>query len=310
MELPTGYIVRHPGPRDSAPVTEVVVAGDIADFGEPDFTEGDLLDDWSRPRFELDTDAWVLTGPTGRVVGYAYVWEAQPGQALEADAFVMPEYAGRGLGGQLIELIELRAREVAAGEPVTLGLYASSVNAGKRTLLERRGFRVTHTVLRFKVDLAHRPPEAIEPPEGVVMRPYRTEDTDAVRDVMREALEGHHRFTPRRFEEWLESRLRHPAFDPSLWRVAEAEGEVIGAVPVYDVGGTGYLSSVGVRKAWRGQGVGPALLRDAFAALSERGQMRVLVSLDADAAPAAVRLYEEAGMRVHERHDWFEKLLS
>ena len=292
------------------PVTEVVVAGDIADFGEPDFTEGDLLDDWSRPRFELDRDAWVLIGPTGRVVGYAYVWEAQPGRELEADAFVMPEYAGRGLGGQLIELIELRGRELARGRRVTIGLYASSVNTGKRTLLERRGFEVTHTVLRFKIDLAHRPPDAVEPPAGVVMRPYRADDADAVREVMRETLEGHHRFTPRRFEEWLELRLRHPAFDPDLWRVAEAEGEVIGAVPVYDVGGTGYLSSVGVRKAWRGQGVGPALLRDAFSALAERGQMRVLVSLDADAAPGAARLYEAAGMRVHERHDWFEKHLG
>ncbi len=76
--------MRRPGPRDSAPVAEVVVAGDIADFGEPDFTEDDLLDDWARPRFELDRDAWVLSGPTGRIVGYAFVWEAQPARRSKA----------------------------------------------------------------------------------------------------------------------------------------------------------------------------------------------------------------------------------
>ena len=84
---------------------------------------------------------------------------------------------------------------------------------------------------------------------------------------------------------------------------------MVGATLVYDVGDTGYLSNVGVRRAWRGKGVAQALVADAFAALRERGQMRVLVSVDADAAPAAIRLYEEAGMRVHERHDWFVKVL-
>lgn len=310
VELPTGYVVRHPAPRDSIAVTEVVVAGDIEDFGEPDFTEDDLLDDWSRPRFELDHDAWVLSGPTGRLVGYAFVWEAQPEAVIEGDAFVLPEYAGRGLGTLLLELMEERARELAADRTVTFGIYASHVNQAKRTLLERRGFQPHHTVLRFKIDLERRPPEAVEPPEGVTLRQYSPDDAAAVRDTMVEAFENHRRYTPRRLDEWLDLRLRHPAFDPALWRVAECEGEIVGAALVYDVGDTGYLSNVGIRHAWRGRGVAPALLADAFVALRERGQMRVLVSVDADAAPAAIHLYEEAGMRVHERHDWFVKELA
>ncbi|MGZ4755802.1 MAG: GNAT family N-acetyltransferase [Acidimicrobiia bacterium] len=310
VELPTGYVVRHPGARDSGAIAEVVVAGDIADFGEPDFTEDDLLDDWARPRFALDHDAWVLSGPTGRIVGYAFVWEAQPGAEVEGDAFVLPEYSGRGLGTLLVELMENRACELAAGRSVTLGLFASHVNVGKRELLERRGFQPVHTVLRFKIDLANRSPEAVDPPAGILLRQFERADSDAVRDTMNEAFEGHRRYTPRRLDEWLDLRLRHPAFDPALWRVAECEGEVVGATLVYDVGDTGYLSNVGVRRAWRGKGVAQALVADAFAALRERGQMRVLVSVDADAAPAAVHLYEEAGMRVHERHDWFVKTLD
>jgi ribosomal protein S18 acetylase RimI-like enzyme len=307
VELPTGYVVRHPRQRDSGSIAEVVVAGDIADFGEPDFTEGDLIDDWARPRFDLGHDAWVLSGPTGRIVGYAFVWEAQPGAEVEGDAFVLPEYSGRGLGTLLLELMENRARELAAGRVVTLGLYASHANTGKQELLERRGFKRLHTVLRFKIDLANRSPEPVDPPEGISLRQYGMDDADAVRETMAEAFEGHRRYTPRRLDEWLDLRLRHPAFDPQLWRVAECAGEVVGATLVYDVGETGYLSNVGVRRAWRGKGVAQALVLDAFAALRERGQMRVLVSVDADAAPAAIHLYEEAGMRVHERHDWFVK---
>ena len=141
------------------PISEIIVAGDIADFGEPDFTEDDLLDDWARPRFTLDPDAWVVSGPTGRIVGYAFVWEAQPGAEVEGDAFVLPEYSGRGLGTLLLELMENRTRELAANRTITLGLYASHANTGKRELLERRGFKSLHTVLRFKIDLANRSPE-------------------------------------------------------------------------------------------------------------------------------------------------------
>jgi ribosomal protein S18 acetylase RimI-like enzyme len=310
VELPTGYLLRNPTPRDSTSVTEVVVAGDVADFGEPDFTEDDLLDDWGRPRFSLERDAWVLIGPTGRVVGYAFVWEAQPGSEVEGDAFVLPEYSGRGLGTLLLELMENRARAIAGVQTVSLGLYASHANAGKQELLERRGFQSQESVLRFKIDLANRSPEVVEPPAGIVLRQYESYDADAVRETMGEAFENHRSYTPRRLDEWLELRLRHPAFDPGLWRVAECDGEVVGATLVYDVGETGYLSNVGVRRAWRGKGVAQALVADAFAALRERGQMRVLVSVDADAAPAAIRLYEEAGMRVHERHDWFVKAVQ
>jgi mycothiol synthase len=310
VELPTGYVVRHPAARDSGAVAEVVIAGDIADFGEPDFTEIDLIDDWSRPRFTLDHDAWVLSGPTGRIIGYAFVWEAQPGFEVEGDAFVLPEYSGRGLGTLLVELMENRTRELAGSGSVTLGMYVSHVNTGKRELLERRGFRSLHTVLRFKIDLANRSPEPVETPTGIVLRHYEPDDADAVRETMNEAFEAHRNYTPRRLDEWLDLRLRHPAFDPALWRVAECDGEVIGATLVYDVGDTGYLSNVGVRRAWRGKRVAQALVADAFDALRQRGQMRVLVSVDADAAPAAIHLYEEAGMRVHERHDWFVKTLG
>jgi ribosomal protein S18 acetylase RimI-like enzyme len=110
-------------------------------------------------------------------------------------------------------------------------------------------------------------------------------------------------------DEWLASRFEHPAFDPSLWRVALHDGEVLGAIGVFDVGATGYTSTVAVRAAARGRGIGPVLVRAAFEALSARGQMRVVVSLDAEGDAGLLDLYEAAGMRVHERHDLFVKTL-
>lgn len=309
-ELPTGYVLRHPTPRDVPAIVDVVQAHDIADFGEPDFTEQDLLDDWGRPRFESARDAWVLSGPTGRTIGYAYVWEALVDQEFEADAFVVPEYSGRGLGTQLLDLIHDRARELAAGRPMTLGMFASSANDDKRNLLERRGFRPTRSVVRMRIDLAREDTGSAPSPDGITIRPFRMTDEDAVRAVWLDAFAAHGRFSPRRMQEWLQSRFDHPAFDPALWQVAVDGDDIVGAVLVFDVGETGYTSTVSIRADARGRRIGPALLRAAFGALRDRGQMRVLVSLDGDAEPGLFALYEAAGMRIHERHDFFAKSLD
>jgi mycothiol synthase len=308
-ELPTGYQARPPQERDAPAIAEVVKALDIAEYGEPDFTHEDLLDDWMRPRFTLAEDSWVLIGPTGRVIGYAYVWESQPDEELEADAFVLPEYSGRGLGGQLLDLIESRSRAVCSGRPMKLGMFASTANEDKRNLLERRGFAFVRSVLRMRIDLSREPVEPTETVDDVVIGSLDPADVDAVRSVWLDAFAAHGRFSPRTMDEWLASRFEHPAFDPSLWRVAVVNDEVVGAISVFDVGATGYTSTVAVRAAARGKGIGPALVRSAFAALRDRGQMRVVVSLDADDDAGLLGLYEAAGMRVHERHDLFVKTI-
>lgn len=309
-EFPTGYVVRSPATRDAAAIADVVQALDVADFGEPDFSEQDLLDDWMRPRFELLRDSWVLNGPTGRVIGYAYVWEAQPGREIEGDAFVLPEYSGRGLGSQFLDLMETRAREICGGRQLSMGVFASSANEEKRNLLERRGFTVSRSVLRMRIDLNRPTDDELGVPPGVEIRSFEPADEDAVRAVWLDAFASHGRFSSRRMEEWFQSRFDHPAFDPSLWRVAAVDGKVVGAILVFDVGQTGYMSTVGVRAEARGRGIGPALLRAAFGALRDRGQMRAIVSLDADAEPGLLALYEAGGMRVHERHDLFSKPLT
>ena len=309
-EFPTGYVVRSPADRDAAAIADVVQALDVADFGEPDFSEHDLRDDWMRPRFELTRDAWVLNGPTGRVIGYAYVWEAQPNREIEGDAYVLPEYSGRGLGSQLLDLMETRAQEISAGRQLALGVFASSANLEKRSLLERRGFAATRSVLRMRIDLSA---ELLEPPPdppGIVIRPFVASDEPEVRAVWLDAFASHGRFSSRRMEEWLQSRFDHPAFDPALWRVAVDGEHIVGAILVFDVGQTGYVSTVGIRAEARGRRIGPALLGAAFGALRDRGQMRVVVSLDAEAESGLLALYEAGGMRLHERHDCFSKTLA
>ena len=70
------------------------------------------------------------------------------------------------------------------------------------------------------------------------------------------------------------------------------------------------IDDLAVRKAWRGRGIGRALLLAAFRTLSERGQSVARLMVDAQNVTNAVRVYEAAGMHVSRRFDVLEKSLA
>ncbi|MGH2969407.1 MAG: hypothetical protein ACRDK0_10140, partial [Solirubrobacteraceae bacterium] len=49
----------------------VLLARDVADVGQPDFTIDDLRADWATPGLDLARDAWVAEDPGGEIVASA-----------------------------------------------------------------------------------------------------------------------------------------------------------------------------------------------------------------------------------------------
>jgi GNAT superfamily N-acetyltransferase len=98
-----------------------------------------------------------------------------------------------------------------------------------------------------------------------------------------------------------------PALDPDLadplsayaaaWVALDADGEVVGSVVLIDQGdGEVQLRRMYLAHAYRGRGIGRALLQLALAWVREHGYRRVLLDTT-DAMAAARRLYESAGFR-------------
>jgi ribosomal protein S18 acetylase RimI-like enzyme len=107
--------------------------------------------------------------------------------------------------------------------------------------------------------------------------------------------------------------MLQPPFDPELWFLAMEGDEIAGfclAKPA-DAGdeAVGSIPTLGVRRAWRGRGIGLALLRHAFTDLRRRGKRSAVLGVDADSPTGALRLYERAGMRVVGRYLTYEKTL-
>jgi ribosomal protein S18 acetylase RimI-like enzyme len=98
-----------------------------------------------------------------------------------------------------------------------------------------------------------------------------------------------------------------------LWFVAWDGEELAGYVGAQERSredpSRGYIPLLGVRRPYRRRGLGEALLRTAFAALSARGRKGVELHVDADSVTGATRLYERVGMSAHPRFATWEKEL-
>ena len=79
MDLPPDYGFRAPTPDDLDAVAGLLIADDLHDGHESVLGAGFVRDEWSRPGFELVTDAWVVVHRGGAVVGYGQATSEGPG---------------------------------------------------------------------------------------------------------------------------------------------------------------------------------------------------------------------------------------
>lgn len=299
--------IRPPREEDAQAVTGLIVAFDIAEYGEPDFELDDLLADWRSPGFDLERDAWVAEAPDGALAAYAALRFND-----DADVFVQPEHRGRGIGTSLLPLVERRALERAGpGASVVVGQVLSTVNRDGRILLRDAGYRPVRTYWRMVIPLGGPPPEP-DWPEGVSVRTFEPErDARAVYALVARSFADNERGRPfEPYEQWEAHNIAWGAFDPTLWFLAFAGDELAGCIVCPDYESEGWVRQLAVARGWRGQGLGLALLRQAFGEFYRRGRPHAALVVDSWNRTGARRMYERAGMRVAREHTRFEKELE
>ena len=134
------------------------------------------------------------------------------------------------------------------------------------------------------------------------MRTATADDHRLVYDAVIEVWQDTNDPIDETFDEWAHWHVERDSYDPTLWFLATAGDELAGfslcrTDPVDP--NAGYVSLLGVRRPWRRQGLGEALLLRSFAAFRERGLTRGTLGVDASSVTGATRLYERAGMRVY-----------
>jgi mycothiol synthase len=301
--------MRAPRHEDAEAVVTLLRACDVAIFGEPDTEIADVRDDWTAPGFDLARDAWMIQRADGTAVGYAW-FRRRAGLDFDSDLRVLPGEPLDSLALTMLEAVEARTLETAAGKGALLCFFTGSVETELRALLERSGYREARTFFRMRIDLPERDEGRASLVPGIEIRPLRLGTDDrAIHAAIEESFAEHFRHTPRDFEEWWALRARHERFDPGLWLLAWDKDRVAGALVAFDYGDIGFVRELGVLKPWRGRGLGSALLARSFETLRAKGQHRVALGVDAE-NEGAVGLYVRLGMRVDSRHHLMQRSIG
>jgi mycothiol synthase len=299
---PDGLSVRRANLDDVEAAAGIVRAEEAALRGESNFGEADLVDFWRAAN--LGDASWVVERE--RIpVGFA--------ACIERDAeslcwiTVHPDVWRRGLSTWLLAREEERAL-AASSRMLRLGAVAE--NAAAQRLFADRGYREARHYFTMRINLDHELERPVWP-DGISVATFRPEDARAVHAALNEAFAEEWGWHSLPFEEWREHRLEAPHTDLSLWFIAW-EGDEVAAVARCEDNrdGGGWVGAIGVRKPWRGRGVGRALLLHAFGEFGRRRDPHVGLGVDAENPTGATRLYESVGMRVIKEDVIFEKDLT
>jgi ribosomal protein S18 acetylase RimI-like enzyme len=320
-ELPAGFTARAGAMDDVPAAIEICELNERRILGETTGIARIYPVVWSAPGTEIDRDLRVIESREGVVVGFAHVKVENPCVQARAERFVHPDHEGRGLGAFLLHWAERHARELTAEAPAgartSLHEYVLSGDEPGGRLLREHGFAVVRHVVHMRISF-ERPPESPIWPEGIALHPLDwNEHGRAVSSAYNEVFKDHWGFAPTSDDDVYE-QIGHwlgndPDVDPELWFIAWDGDEIAGInlclAKDGDDRNRGHIGSLGVRRPWRGKGLGLALLRHSFSAFHQRGQRQASLEADAENITGALRLYTKAGMHIHRRSDIFEKEL-
>lgn len=266
------------------------------------------------PHYDPAQDV-VVAEVDGTMVGYGWTsWVDTTDGMREyvTRGHVHPAWRRRGVGTAILAHNEGRLRTLAATHaaerPRRYAAFAGEERPGARALLEAAGYeevRWFFDMLRPHLDDIGVP----DLPAGLEIRPVGGRgQMRQLFDADVEAFADHwggFDATDESFEAW----LTDPDHDPDLFVVAWDGDEIAGAVTNVinqlenrELGRLrGLLDSVFVRRAWRGRGLGAALVARSLVLLREKGMTSAWLGVDADNPTGALRLYERAGFAVHKR---------
>lgn len=320
VELPKGFTVRGANLNDVESALKLFNAWSQSVIQQDDISDaGAIRDEWISPGFDPAQDIRLVFSPEGMLVGYIEVWTTtKPPVHPWIWGRVHPEFGGLGIGTWLLQWAEEHAHKVLDELPADLrfaprvGIYRSAKDSKK--LFEDMGFSQIRSSYEMRIDMEEAPPTPLWD-DGITLKIADPEkDLKAVYEADKESFRDHFGYIEEPFEEGF-ARFKHfmlgEGSDPSLWFLA-MDGDEIAGICIcrpksYNDPQVGYVNILGVRRDWRKRGIGLALLQHSFGEFYRRGNRKVGLGVDAQNLTGALRLYEKAGMHVHQAFDLFEK---
>ena len=303
----SNIIFTRPTTSDADAVLDLMVAVDIAEYGEPDSELEDLQQEWEE--IDLPQDAWLALDPQDRVIGYGKV--AAGDADFRMDFYVHPRSTIDDLRTKIILRCEKRVQELqinaglqSSGE---LHSIASQTNSEDIAALEKHGYKISKYYLRMQHTMEQQPDKPTWPGEVRLRTIIPGEDDQRVFEFVNCNI-THAGRTPGDFERWQSWMMREDHFIPQLWFLLFNDDELIGAALCYDYEEYGWVRQLAVSPNWRRRGLGAALLQHCFYCFFLRGHQRVALGVEAENLDA-LKFYERVGMhRVRQFNEYVKQI--
>ena len=272
--------------QDAQAAADLVIAGDVAEVGEVDYSLGDLNDEWRE--LDIARDTLIVEDDQSTIVGCAHF------RSSDLLGQVEPGREGEGFGTAILEWAHARA--TARGATFVRQGVGDRGHAS-RALLEAHGYAKVRSFWRMV-----RETDADESADETGLRAVRADDAPALHAITNRAFAGDGSYAPKSEEEWTRREFNGHDVVHDLSRTAPGRGYALVRTWEQD---TLYVPLLAVDPDHQGQGLGQRLLKAVFAAADGR-----MVTLNvASDNPNAVKLYERVGMRQAWRVDDYQKAL-
>ena len=289
-------------------------------LGSPTRSETEaIVSWWETSCVDLAADMVMAGNPGERLDGFAAVERTvEPYVAIFGGAIVHPDLFDCGvLWDRLHEWIVARARDflplAPSGAQVSLFTEAIEQDVSKKAAVARAGFSLARIFYRMRMDLG-RELSVATIPAGIEVRKMRPDELPRVAEVHVDVFRdhwGHGDKSPEEFaNEWIEETAGQSS---GFSHVAVTDGKIVGYALCEDRyrGDTaiGHISTLGVRRPYRGRGIATALLSNVLSTFQEAKCTAARLGVDGDSPTGATRLYEKAGMAVIEQVNRYELVL-
>jgi GNAT superfamily N-acetyltransferase len=297
--LPAEFTARPLTADDADAVTALVGDCEAFDDGATEIDLGDIVALWNRPGVDLAA-ASVGVLLDGDLVAAGDVFNGR------AEVDVHPNHRGRGIGSALLPWTWSVARAQGVDH---VGQTISDNRRDAAELFWRHGYSERWTSWILSVNIDDPPHPAL--PEGHAFRDldYASDARD-VYEVIETAFSEWPDREAEPFDVWNGFIGSHDALAPWASPLVVHNGRIIGVAVSFDYTDSdeGWIHHLAVDKAYRGNGLGRALLEETFRRFHARGRRRC--GLATDSRTGALTLYEHVGMRVRNSYTRWAKHLA
>lgn len=298
-------------PTDLEEIVALINAADTVD----QFQEGTSIQEkqeWlTVPGLIPEENVFIAEEDDGRIVGYAQLRLVQSDteSSFRVRFQVHPIRRGRGLEERMLARLYARAQErlpECTSPVIHFSTHVYGPDKERLALLEQFGMHeVRRSWLMVHPSLEQVPESQF--PAGIRSRAYRVRDDDVeMHRADTEVFRDHWGHADAPLEMWLHY-MSSPSVKPELCVIAEDEkGQIAGfcMVAINDDENRrlgfkrGWIDILGVRRPYRRQGLGTALLQQGLKNIRVAGLSRAVLGCDAENLTGATRVYKRVGFQV------------